>query len=631
MSDPSITRVVSTKGTTRVYEMSDGSTIERVDGTVAWRNNNPGNLKFEYRDDADLKHNDATRSKEQALASAQGRYVGVVDLDQWGYGIFDTPEHGREAKIKLLTSKGDMTVPELLRVYSVTDYTGPTHHAEQEQTIYRVADAQGVDLRGKRISQMSSKEIEALADGIGKFEGMRAGTETVLKQATREQSRGTVSPSVGGAQRTPEEQRKPAGEGVTLNDAYAMGIKYDDVQYAINVSTSRLYREGVSGKDLSQGYIDCSGWVSHLQNATMREINAEAGREVFSASERINPNMVGSGSIVKLGFDRSGGKMLEGAQVREAGALKEGMVIGVDTGGTRHDHWKGIDHIVMVVRNPESGELMASQSTGSKGVHMMPLDDYLKGVPASHKLYATDPLAKGRALIEGQTQTQGQVREGASVTDAATVERGASQPSIAGRNRDGIINNRDGAAAVTNVQLELGALGYGGANGYQLKGTGHFGPNTVHAVKDFQRAHGLDDDGIVGPKTVKAMEYARTHPLISEKSHPSNALYRAVAEDLPAGTKPSVIANVTMQAMENGITDPSKLRDVVPLKNGDVMVRGNAIGTQVQVDLQAPTPGIQQMSDHVAKEAQERQQQMQQQQEQQQQQQTIQQGQTRFA
>ncbi len=183
-------------------------------------------------------------------------------------------------------------------------------------------------------------------------------------------------------------------------------------------------------------------------------------------------------------------------------------------------------------------------------------------------------------------------------------------------------------AAVNELQTSLAALGYIGRDGKPLASDGHFGPNTVHAVKDFQRAHGLDDDGIVGPKTTKAMEHARTHPLISEKSHPSNALYRAVAEDLPAGTKPSVIANVTMQAMENGITDPSKLRDVVPLKNGDVMVRGNAIGTQVQVDLQAPTPGIQQMSDHVAKEAQERQQQMQQQQEQQQ---TIQQGQTRFA
>ena len=187
------------------------------------------------------------------------------------------------------------------------------------------------------------------------------------------------------------------------------------------------------------------------------------------------------------------------------------------------------------------------------------------------------------------------------------------------------------------LQATLAALGYPGGDAKPLIVDGYVGSNTTHAVKAFQRAHGLNEDGMVGPKTMQALEHARIHPLISEKTHPSNTLYRAIAEDFPAGTKASVIANVTMQAMENGINDPSKLRDVVSLKNGDVMVRGNAIGTQVQVDLQAPTSGIQQMSDHVAREAreqqqlQEQQQQQQQQRQQQQQQQNIQQTQTRFA
>ncbi|WP_213948318.1 hypothetical protein [Luteibacter sp. dw_328] len=51
------------------------------DGTVSWRNNNPGNLKFEFEGSAD-KTVHSTRSKEKALEQAQSRYGGVVDVMQ---------------------------------------------------------------------------------------------------------------------------------------------------------------------------------------------------------------------------------------------------------------------------------------------------------------------------------------------------------------------------------------------------------------------------------------------------------------------------------------------------------------------------------------------------------------------
>ncbi|MEO5736527.1 MAG: hypothetical protein ABIQ82_03610 [Variovorax sp.] len=43
-----VTRLVEAAGTKRVYETTDGSTETRTGGTVSWRNNNPGNLKFEH-------------------------------------------------------------------------------------------------------------------------------------------------------------------------------------------------------------------------------------------------------------------------------------------------------------------------------------------------------------------------------------------------------------------------------------------------------------------------------------------------------------------------------------------------------------------------------------------------------
>lgn len=45
--------MIRTEGKTRVYQMDDGSVETREGGTVAWRNNNPGNLKFECANSAD--------------------------------------------------------------------------------------------------------------------------------------------------------------------------------------------------------------------------------------------------------------------------------------------------------------------------------------------------------------------------------------------------------------------------------------------------------------------------------------------------------------------------------------------------------------------------------------------------
>ena len=158
MTDPVIVRVTPPTDQRRTYQMSDGSVVVRDGGTVAWRNNNPGNLKFEYKGDADQTHN-VSRSREQALASAQRRYDGVVDLDQWGNAIFATPEQGRAAKIKLLTNNGDLTVRELLPKYSTADYSGNTNHAAQERAIYAVGDARGENLRGKQISQIGPTSL----------------------------------------------------------------------------------------------------------------------------------------------------------------------------------------------------------------------------------------------------------------------------------------------------------------------------------------------------------------------------------------------------------------------------------------------------------------------------------------
>lgn len=171
-----IVGLLGVEGKRRIYKMADGSIETRNNGTVAWRNNNPGNLKFEFKGSAD-KTVKSKRTKEKALADAKRRYEGIVALDQWGNAIFETYEAGAVAKAKLLKSNhADKTVAKMLRSYAKSDYSGKTNYAAYEKTIYKQGDSLGVDLRSKTIGQMSPKEFEALAVGMVKAEGVKQGT-----------------------------------------------------------------------------------------------------------------------------------------------------------------------------------------------------------------------------------------------------------------------------------------------------------------------------------------------------------------------------------------------------------------------------------------------------------------------
>lgn len=188
MTDKKIVALVEAKGKDRIYEMEDGSVEKWSNGTVAWRNNNPGNLKFEYAGSAD-KTVKTSRTKEKALSDAQSKYDGIVALDQWGNAVFETLDAGRTAKIKLLTNHfEELTVHQMIRKYSVPDYSGKTNWDSQEATIYKIAEVQGVNLRNKKIADMSEKELSALADGISKFEGWKEGDVTVIREKNHQTS-----------------------------------------------------------------------------------------------------------------------------------------------------------------------------------------------------------------------------------------------------------------------------------------------------------------------------------------------------------------------------------------------------------------------------------------------------------
>jgi Putative peptidoglycan binding domain len=187
LSDKKVTRLVASQGMTRVYEMEDNTWVTAKDGTVSWRNNNPGNLKFEFEGSADQTVH-STRSKEKALATAQTRYDGVVDLDHWGNAVFESYEAGREAQKQLVVDRfTDNTVEELVEGYSKSDYSGATHHASQANTIYATAAAEGFDLHGKKVLDMTPDERNALIDGIARAEAWKPGSTSQTPPLTDEQ------------------------------------------------------------------------------------------------------------------------------------------------------------------------------------------------------------------------------------------------------------------------------------------------------------------------------------------------------------------------------------------------------------------------------------------------------------
>jgi len=241
-------------------------------------------------------------------------------------------------------------------------------------------------------------------------------TMTALDAAEKAQAQGG---------QTREQTPAPQGKGgMALNAAYDMSVKYDDVKY------------GFGSKNLATGKVDCSGWVSQLQNATMDEINQKAGKTVFSGKDYFDKHNQAAADIIKDSVNTTGTLM---RSPLDASKLKEGMIIGEDNGkmytkqGVQWDagRYQGIDHITMVVKDPKSGQLMVSQSRGGEGVELMPLDKYLERKEAKGvELFATDPLAKARPLIEAAPQQQ--ERTGALLSDPANRDNGMYRQALAG-------------------------------------------------------------------------------------------------------------------------------------------------------------------------------------------------------
>lgn len=213
---------------------------------------------------------------------------------------------------------------------------------------------------------------------------------------------------------------------------YQITLDYDHYKYGMG---ERLIHGNNQNRNKR---IDCSGWVGFLINTDMSNVNAYLGREVFKRDDRTSQTADGAAEIIKK-IESKTGFLLTGNEISKD-ILREGMIIGEDNGpkGFDRGRYKDIDHIVAVVKNPNTGELMISQSASSKGgVSLITVDKYFEEIGRRRhtKLFLADPLHNIRDELEMKQRELEQSSESKPAAEAANreaaMETFSSQGSLA--------------------------------------------------------------------------------------------------------------------------------------------------------------------------------------------------------
>lgn len=136
--------------TKRTYYYSDGTTLTKEGGTVAWRNNNEGNLR-------------------PGLLSSNR-----IGKDRKNFAVFATPEDGHEAKKYLLFSSSsykNLTLKEAIKKYAPAgDNNNPVKYAANVMKDGNVED--------KVMHTYKSSEQNRIMDAMKIQEGFKVGKET---------------------------------------------------------------------------------------------------------------------------------------------------------------------------------------------------------------------------------------------------------------------------------------------------------------------------------------------------------------------------------------------------------------------------------------------------------------------
>ena len=138
-----------TSGCAVIYVFSDGTQLKRQGGTRAWRNSNPGNLRYSEK----------TR-KSGAIGQAGG------------FAVFPHEAAGLQALENLLLSDSykDLTIADAICKYA------PPHENNTNGYKAYIKRTTGLNLT-KKIAALNTQELKKVIDAIRVIEGWKTGQE----------------------------------------------------------------------------------------------------------------------------------------------------------------------------------------------------------------------------------------------------------------------------------------------------------------------------------------------------------------------------------------------------------------------------------------------------------------------
>lgn len=153
-----ITKVLDSKAGYLKVEDEDGNIYERKGGTVAWRCNNPGNLKL----------------------GPFAKSMGAIGQDAGGHAVFTTKDHGIQAQFVLLFDEKspywNLTLLDAIKRYA------PTGDANNQPSKYQGYITNKTKIPAtKKLKSLTHNEKMAMLEAMWIYEGYKEGTDRKTK------------------------------------------------------------------------------------------------------------------------------------------------------------------------------------------------------------------------------------------------------------------------------------------------------------------------------------------------------------------------------------------------------------------------------------------------------------------